>query len=135
MIRLRSSVPTLMPLAVVAVASALLVSGCGNDDNAGASASPPAADGQTVFRHDTFGNETQWTDTLQLHTVIQSAVDPKTAASVGLKIDADALPAPVVQGIQSGAIPLNDPQTTLALLQLDAVVGVKGQVSKTGDGR
>ena len=86
------------------------------------------AAGQETFRHDTFGDETFWTDVLQMNKVIETAVDPLTAASVGLKMDADALPANVVQGIQDGSIPLDDPQTTLALLSLDAVVGAKGEV-------
>jgi mono/diheme cytochrome c family protein len=45
-----------------------------------------------------------------------------------LKVDAEALPAEVVQGIQSGAISLTSPATTVALLKLGAVVGVKGTV-------
>jgi hypothetical protein len=93
------------------------------------------AAGQGTFRHDTFGDETFWTDVLHMNTVIETAVDPLTAASVGLKIDADALPANVVQGIQDGSIPLNDPQTTLALLSLDAVVGAKGDVQPGANGK
>jgi mono/diheme cytochrome c family protein len=65
-----------------------------------------------------------------MHEVIQLAVDPTTALSVGLKVDADALPAEVVAGIQNGTISLLSPATTLALLQLDAVVGVKGTVER-----
>ncbi|MEO8545058.1 MAG: hypothetical protein ABI434_15835, partial [Burkholderiaceae bacterium] len=91
--------------------------------------------GQQTFRFDTFGDETFWTDTLKMHSVIEAAVDPLTAASVGLKIDAAALPAAVVKGITDGTIPLGDPQTTLALLRLNAVVGVKGQVSTGADGK
>jgi hypothetical protein len=91
--------------------------------------------GQETFRHDSFGDETFWTDVLQMNKVIESAVDPLTAASVGLKVDADALPANVVQGIVDGSIPLDNPQTTLALLQLNAVVGAKGSVSQGADGK
>jgi len=58
----------------------------------------------------------------------ESAVDPTTALSVGLKVDSEALPAAVVQGIQNGSIDLTSPATTIALLKLDAVVGVKGTV-------
>ena len=43
------------------------------------------AAGKETFRHDTFGDETFWTDVLQMNKVIQAAVDPLTAASVGLK--------------------------------------------------
>lgn len=90
--------------------------------------------GKDVFRFDTFGDETQWTDTLQMNQVIQAAVDPKTALSVGLKVDAEALPASVVKGIQDGSISLTDPQTTLALISLNAVVGIKGTVATAADG-
>jgi len=86
------------------------------------------AAGRDIFRHDTFGDETQWTDALRMHEVVRSAVDPVTALSVGLKVDAEALPPAVVQGIQDGSISLTDPATTVALLKLDAVVGVKGTV-------
>ena len=56
-------------------------------------ASQRAPSGKDIFRFDTFGNETFWTDTLRLHEAIATAVDPTTALSVGLKVDADALPA------------------------------------------
>ncbi|HEX6433858.1 MAG TPA: hypothetical protein VFZ87_06435 [Gemmatimonadales bacterium] len=87
-----------------------------------------AAEGKDIFRFSTFGDETFWTDTLRIHDVITSAVDPTTALSVGLKVDAEALPADVVQGIQDGTISLTDPATTVALLKLNAVVGLKGTV-------
>jgi mono/diheme cytochrome c family protein len=93
-----------------------------------------AAQGKDIFRFDTYGDETFWTDTLRMHEVIQAAVDPTTALSVGLKVDADALPPDVVQGIQSGTVSLTDPATTVALLKLNAVVGLKGTV-ETIDGR
>lgn len=92
-------------------------------------------EGQQVFRFWTFGDETFWTDVLQMNKVIETAVSPKTALSVGLKVDATALPAAVVAGIQDGSISLDDPQSTLALLSLNAVVGVQGQVSEGPDGK
>ena len=87
-----------------------------------------AAQGRDIFRYDTFGDEAQWTDALGLHEVIAAAVDPVTALSVGLKVDAEALPAAVVAGIQEGSVDLKDPATTVALLKLNAVVGVRGTV-------
>src|SRR3982751_6384738 len=57
------------------------------------------ADGKHIFRFDTFGDETFWTDTLRMHEVIRTSVSPKTALGVGLKVDAEALPASVVAGI------------------------------------
>ena len=88
--------------------------------------------GQQIFRFDTFGNETKWTDALRMHEVIRTKVDPTTALSVGLKVDAQALPATVVQGIQNGTISLTNPATTVALLKLNAVVGLKGTVESVG---
>ena len=91
-------------------------------------------DGKQVFRYETFGDETFWTDVLHMNEVIETGVSPATALSVGLKVDAAALPAAVVTAIQNGEVDLNDPQTTLVLLQLNAVVGVQGQVSQNEDG-
>jgi glucose/arabinose dehydrogenase len=90
------------------------------------------AQGKQIFRFDTFGDESKWTDTLRMHEVIRTAVDPTTALSVGLKVDAEALPPAVVQGIQNGSISLTSPDTTVALLKLDAVVGLKGTVENIG---
>jgi mono/diheme cytochrome c family protein len=89
---------------------------------------PP--DGQQIFRHDTFGDEAFWTDQLKMNAVIEDSLDPVTALSLGLKVDADALPAGLLAGLTPAQ--LADPQTTLALLNLDAVVGVRGKV-ETGD--
>jgi len=125
--------------ALLASTLALTACGDGSDDVSRVPQVPLdpqlVAAGQQTFRHDTFGDETFWTDVLQMHKVIEAAVDPLTAASVGLKVDADALPESVVQGIQDGSIALDDPQTTLALLSLDAVVGAKGEVSQGPDGK
>ena len=85
--------------------------------------------GKQTFRFETFGDETFWTDTLRMHEVISSAVSPATALSVGLKVDADAVPASVLQSAD-----LNSPATTVALLKLNAVVGLKGTV-ETINGR
>lgn len=87
------------------------------------------ASGQQTFRFDTYGDESYWTDTLRMHEVIAGSVSPATALSVGLKVDMDALPPAVVMAIQQGKIDLNSPATTVALLKLGAVVGVKGTVS------
>jgi mono/diheme cytochrome c family protein len=89
------------------------------------------AEGKQTFRFDTFGDETKWTDALRMNEVV-SAVDPTTALSVGLKVDSDALPASVVAGIKDGSVSLTDPATTVALLKLDAVLGVKGTVQSIG---
>ena len=118
----------------VPIVAILAVAGCySNHKAATAAVEPPldpilVAQGKEIFRNDTFGDEAFWTDTLGMNQVIASAVDPTTALSVGLKVDAEALPPAVVQGIQNGSISLTDPATTVALLKLNAVVGVKGTV-------
>ena len=90
--------------------------------------------GRKIFRFDTFGDEAFWGDTLKLHQAVAGArqggvgagVSPKTALAVGLKVDIDALPQSVVDGVKNGAVDLTDPATTVALLNLNAVVGVTG---------
>ena len=84
---------------------------------------PEFTEGRDIFRYDTFGDEQLWTDVLRMHEVIPEAVSPVTALSVGLKVDAAALP----EGLLADA-DLEDPATTVALLGLDAVVGLRGRV-------
>ena len=112
-------------VATVVAGSLVACGGGGSNDEEDAA---KVAQGKQIFRFDTFGDEAQWTDTLQMHTVISTAVDPTTAFSVGLKVDSEALPPAVVAGIQNGSVDLHDPATTVALLKLDAVVGLKGIV-------
>ncbi|MCW5661489.1 MAG: c-type cytochrome [Burkholderiaceae bacterium] len=121
--------PRLLPLVGALMAAAGLVA-CGgdDDDDDAARQAELVAEGKQIFRFDTFGDEAKWTDTLRLHEVVGSAVDPTTALAVGLKVDAEALPPDVVAGIGNGSISLTDPATTVALLKLNAVVGLKGTV-------
>ena len=88
-----------------------------------AAAKPATGDGQAIFRYDTFGDEQLWTDRLQMHEVIQTAVSPVVALSVGLNVDSEALPPGFLASHD-----LNDPATTVELIRLNAVIGVKGQV-------
>src|SRR5690349_18277462 len=93
------------------------------------------ADGKQIFRFDSFGDEAFWSGVLHIDKAIAGSanggfgagVSPKTALAVGLKVDAEALPADVVAAIQAGTVDLDNPATTLALLKLNAVVGVKGE--------
>ncbi|MBX3591096.1 MAG: c-type cytochrome [Burkholderiaceae bacterium] len=115
--------------ALASAAAALSLAACGSADTPGATPDPAVvAEGKQIFRYDTFGDESKWTDTLRMHEVIAAAVDPLTALSVGLKVDAEALPPAVVDGIRNGSIDLASPDTTVALLELDAVVGLRGTV-------
>ena len=115
--------------------------------NAAAAANPaPAAaarlvsQGKHTFRFDTFNDQAFWGGVLHLNQAIAGkknggmgpGVSPKTALAVGLKVDVDALPASVKQALKEGKVNLNDPATTLALLKLNAVVGVKGVFGKGG---
>ncbi|BCS53975.1 hypothetical protein [Geobacter sp. SVR] len=88
-------------------------------------------DGQKTFRFDTFGDETFWGDTLKLHQAI-AGIGPKTVLSLGLKVDVEALPADLTQQIKEGDINLDDPASTIALLKLNAVVGVTGFFNEDG---
>jgi len=85
-------------------------------------------DGQDIFRFDTFGDEQLWTNTLRLQDAIET-VAPAAALGLGLKVDADALPPPVVTALRAGKLDVNDPAVTRQLLEMNAVVGVIGKVA------
>lgn len=125
----------------------ILLGGCGDDGSAithdAAAAPPPDArvevpvdpvnaaaqrmidEGRATFRYDTFGDEVFWGGTLRLHEAV-ATLSPVAALGLGLKVDAEALPADLVDALLAGDVDLDDPATTLALLRLDAVVGVTG---------
>lgn len=124
--------PRALRLAAAGAAAAAALAACGGSDDDDDATTALREQGRQIFRHDTFGDERLWTDTLRLHEVVAAAVDPTTALAVGLKLDAQALPQSVVDGITSGSISLTDPATTLALLKLGAVVGLEGQVETVG---
>jgi hypothetical protein len=97
-------------------------------------------EGRRVFRYETFGDEAYWGDTLKLHRAIAGAklggvgpgVSPKTALSVGLKVDVDSVPGPVAAALKAGQVNLDDPASTLVLLKANAVVGVTGHFDGAG---
>jgi hypothetical protein len=90
--------------------------------------------GRKIFRYDTFGGEAFWGDALRLHQAIAGqanggvgpGLSPKAALALGLKVDSNALPHSLRRDLQRGRVDLSSPRTTLALLKLDAVVGVRG---------
>jgi mono/diheme cytochrome c family protein len=96
--------------------------------------------GRQIFRFDTYGSEAFFGDALQLHRAIAGAqnggvgpgVSPRTALAVGLKVDADALPNRLKAQMKAGKVDLDDPATTLALLRLNAVVGLTGRFDDAG---
>ena len=94
------------------------------------------SEGREIFRFDTFGDEAFWGGALRLHEAIAGeelggvgpGVSPRTALAVGLKVDETALPRSLKKALRRGEVDLDAPATTLALLNVDAVVGVKGFV-------
>ena len=100
-------------------------------------------EGKKTFRFETFGSEAFWGDALQLHKAIAGVknggvgpgVSPKTALSVGLKVDADALPDALKKQLTAGKVNLDDPAITIALLKLNAIVGVTAFANPDGSVR
>src|SRR5262245_51467376 len=86
-------------------------------------ASRMITEGRWTFRFDTFGDEAFWGDALKLHDAIQGerfggvgpGVSPRAALGLGLKVDVDALPRPLVQQLKRGDVNLDDVAVTLAL--------------------
>jgi len=133
----KKQVPT-AALAFIVFTAGTALSACGTTKPA-ADSTPPAAtaepeakpessaadvaEGQRIFRFETFGDEQLWTDTLRLNEVVEKNVDPTTALKVGLKVDADALPAGILEKVD-----LKSPATTVALLKMNAVVGLQATV-------
>jgi hypothetical protein len=100
-------------------------------------------EGRRIFRYDTFGSEAFWGDQLRLHQAIVGeklggvgpGVSPKMALSLGLKVDAAALPADVVAQIKAGQVNMDDPASTVLLLKANAVVGVTAFMNADGTAR
>jgi hypothetical protein len=96
--------------------------------------------GRHIFRFDTFGDEAFWGDDLKLHRAIEGArfggvgagLSPRAALGLGLKVDSRAIPPEVAEAIRKGKLSLDDPANTLALLRLNAVVGVTGFFNSNG---
>jgi hypothetical protein len=110
------------------------------DEQIQANAKRMLDEGKQIFRFDTFGSEDFWGGKLRLHEAIAGAknggvgggVSPKTALSLGLKVDAEAIPAALAAQIKAGKVNLDDPATTIALLKLNSVVGVTGFLTPDG---
>ncbi len=139
------SVPNLLMVgALLSAATAFLwqgrVSAHGEPDPAVQNSERMIRDGRQIFRFDTFGSEAFWGDSLKLHLAIEGSkfggvgpgLSPAMALSLGLKVDAEALPPALVSQIRAGRVDLNDPATTLALLKLNAVVGLTGFFNDAG---
>src|SRR5215467_6482839 len=152
--RLRQRVSRKAVLLAVLVTGAMAIVGAGSsaatvaltqkqapfDKTINQNAEDMLAQGRQTFRFDTFGDQVFWGDTIQLHKAIEGqkfggvgpGVSPRTALAVGPKVDVDALPDELQQQIQAGQVNLDDPATTLALLKLNAVVGLTGLFNDQG---
>ncbi|HHJ35901.1 MAG TPA: c-type cytochrome [Gammaproteobacteria bacterium] len=92
---------------------------------------PDVVRGRDLYFNDDWGSHEYWTNTFQLHEVLNN-VDPATAASLGVQIDLTKVPQFIVDVMLSDDFAakqaaLTDPATTIALLQADAVLGLKAQ--------
>src|SRR5512142_1553088 len=79
--------------------------------------------GQQTFRFDTFGDEAFWTGQLHIQQPV-SGLSPRTALSLGLKVDSQAISPSLVQAIEHGSVNLDDPAVTRQLIKANAVLGV-----------
>ncbi|MBA3503348.1 MAG: hypothetical protein M4D80_15635 [Myxococcota bacterium] len=90
--------------------------------------------GQAVFRMETFGNERFWTDAVKLpQGIVAAGLTPKQALMAGYNVNVDALDnatkAAIAAELQTDLSPgqaplLNNPATTIALINANAVIGV-----------
>lgn len=125
-------------LAFGALTAGAVLNGCGSGETVSdplhpeAATALPAADapsealtaeGKQIFRFDTMGGEQLWTDKLHLNEVVEKKVDPTTALKIGLKVDADVLPQGILEKVD-----LKSPATTVALLKMNAIVGIQATV-------
>jgi hypothetical protein len=136
-----TSLGALASAAVIAATAQAVARAKGNDPLERLAGEPVAQaaakaflEGRETFRFDTFGDEAFWGGQLRLHEAIAGEVNggvgegvsPRTALEVGLKVDAERLPERLRQQLRRGEVDLDAPATTLQLLKLGAVVGVKG---------
>jgi mono/diheme cytochrome c family protein len=128
-------------LLVNGAVSAVLGRAASGPDPTGPNASRLVVQGRNVFRFDTFGDQAVWGGVLGLHKTIEGAkhggvgpgISPKQALALGLKVDANAIPASVAAAIKAGKVDLDDPAVTLSLIKLNAVLGIKGYFDAKGN--
>jgi mono/diheme cytochrome c family protein len=116
-------------VAAAMVTAALTLVGCNSDGTQPTEAmSPEIAEGQRIFRFDTFGDEQFWTDQARLHEVVDDQLQPLEALGLGLKVDLDNLSL-------LGFV-LHNPfgvSGTRELLRQNAVVGVQATFDDDGN--
>jgi mono/diheme cytochrome c family protein len=113
----------------LAIAVALLVIGCATPGLAPTplAITPELAEGQRIFRYDTFGDERFWTDQARLHEVIDKHLQPLEALRLGLKVDLDHLN--LIKFVLHNPLAASG---TRELLRQNAVVGVQADFNQDG---
>src|SRR6476660_9377099 len=104
-------------IVLLIMAGGLAITQCTKEKHIHVKPGQPALvdDGKQIFRFDDFGDDDFWSGLLHLDKVVAGAgnggigagISPATALSVGLKVDAEALPADLVNAIKAGAVDLN----------------------------
>lgn len=118
---------------------ALAMSGCSSSsDSAAVMPVDPVAQGQEVFRFETFGNERFWTDVMRLpQGIVAAGVTPLAALELGLQVNVEALSEgtaaallealdQVANGVDPADTALGNPDVTAVLINEGAVIGVVG---------
>lgn len=103
-----------------------------------------AAAGRDVFRFETFGDEGFWTDAARMPQGMKAAkLTPLQALKAGMQIDSEAIPEDLRQQMAqelktdlsgANAPMLNDPQTTVKLVNANALIGIVAK-DTNGDGK
>jgi mono/diheme cytochrome c family protein len=113
-------------LALVVVTSALVSTGCRKYPESKVT-TDAERQGREIFRYDTFGDEQFWTDTAQLHRLVDTKIQPLEALGLGLKVD--------LARLNLLKFVLHNPfgtSGTRELLRENAVVGVKATFGSDG---
>jgi mono/diheme cytochrome c family protein len=106
--------------------------------------SRPATDaavvrGRELYFNDDWGSHEYWTGTFQLNELLNAdIVTPAFAASLGLQIDVNKVPQPIVDALLGDDFAfkqaaLNDHNLTVALLKAGAVLGLTAQFNDTAN--
>ncbi len=86
--------------------------------------------GRDLYFNETWGDEVYWGDVFELHEVLNE-VTPLDAVGIGAQVELNKVPQPIVDVLvgndfDAKLAALSDPSITRALIQAEAVVGVKG---------
>jgi len=162
-VRQLSARPVLVRSNALCATIAVLITGCSGSSNSDDVPPPPppvivagangpanqgtfvvhrvgnVANGKTVFRFETFGNERFWTDAIRLpQGILATNFTPIKALQAGLSVDIEALPTATQQAIAAElatdlsparAPLLNSVATTVALINANAVIGIAAKDS------